>query len=90
MNFGVSAKAAVAVPGKAHAAWQAGRLAKVCNAARRRNAKLYKSRLPEGLPASAAAALPGGPWAPPKDGAGRFAATALAGNASHPKVHNTL
>jgi hypothetical protein len=74
MNFGVSAKAAVAVAGKA------------CNATWRRN-----SGLPDGLSASAAAAaLPGWPWAPPKDGAGRLAATALAGNASHPKVHNTL
>jgi hypothetical protein len=32
MDFGVSAKAAAAVPGKAHAAGQAGRLAKACNA----------------------------------------------------------
>ncbi|WP_238394745.1 hypothetical protein, partial [Pseudoxanthomonas wuyuanensis] len=84
MAFGVSAKAAVAVTGKAHAAGQAGGLAKACNAAWRRD-----SGLPEGLRASAAAAaLPGLPWAPPKDGAGRLAATALARNASHPKGHN--
>ncbi|WP_368563350.1 hypothetical protein [Pseudoxanthomonas sp. UTMC 1351] len=74
MNFWLSAKATVAVPREAS------------NAACRRN-----SGLPEGLSASAAAAaLPGLPWTPPKDGAGRLAATALAGNASHPKVHNTL
>jgi hypothetical protein len=86
MDFGVSAKAAVAVAGKAHAAGQAGGLAKACNTAWRRN-----RGLPDGLSTSAAAAaLPGWPWAPPKDGAGRLAATALAGNASHPKVHNTL
>jgi hypothetical protein len=85
MDFGVSAKAAVAVAGKAHAAGQAGGLAKACNTAWRRN-----RGLPDGLSTSAAAALPGWPWAPPKDGAGRLAATALVDNASHPKVHNTL
>ena len=86
MHFGVSAKAVsigfgVAVAGKA------------CNA------KPYKSRLPNepapylirGLSTSAAAAaLHGWPRAPPKDGAVRLAATVLAGNAFHPKVHNTL
>ena len=79
MDFGMSAKAAFAELGVAVSG-------KACNAAWRRN-----SGLPNGLSASAAAAaLPGWPWAPPKDGAGRLAATALAGNASHPKVHNTL
>lgn len=37
MAFEASAKAAVVVPGKAHAAGQAGGLAKVCNAAWRRD-----------------------------------------------------
>ncbi len=99
MDFGVSAKAAfigfgVAVPGKARAAGQAGRLAKARNTAWRRNSGLPGEPAPyliRGLSTSAAAAaLPGWPWAPPKDGAGRLAATALVGNASHPKVHNTL
>jgi hypothetical protein len=86
MDVGVNAKATVAVPGKAHAAGQAGGLVKACNAAWR-----CDSGLPEGLPASvAAAALSGLPWTPAKDGAGRLAAAALVGNASHPNVHDTL
>lgn len=50
MNFAVSAKAAVAVPGL-------------------------------GIPLI---------WTPHKESTGRLAATALVGNASHPKVHDTL
>jgi hypothetical protein len=86
MGFGVSAKVAIAVSGKAHAAGQAGGLAKASNAAWRRD-----SHLPEGWPACAAAAvLSGLPWTPPKVGAGRLAATTQASHASHPKVHNSL
>ena len=86
MAFGMSAKAAVAVPGKARAAGQAGCLAKACNAAWRRN-----SGLPEGLLACVAAAASSGlPWTPPKVSAERLAATTQASNASHPKGHNTL
>ena len=84
MNFGVSAKATVAVAGKA------------CNEAWRRDSGLPEEPAPYlpilgGLPIrAAAAALPGWPSAPPKDGAGRLAAATRMGNASHPKVHNTL
>ncbi|HSX65284.1 MAG TPA: hypothetical protein VLF15_11190, partial [Pseudoxanthomonas sp.] len=94
MDVGVNAKATVAVPGKAHAAGQAGGLAKACNAAWRCDSGLPEEPAPyliRGLPASAAAAaLSGLPWTPAKDGAGRLAAAALVGNASHPNVHNTL
>jgi hypothetical protein len=92
MDLGVSAKVAVAVPAKAHAAGQAGRLAKACNTAWRRPSGLPGEPAPyviRGASASAAGALPGLPGTAPKDDTARLAATALADNASHPKVHNT-
>lgn len=86
MDVRMSAKATVAAPGEMDGAGHAGRLTSACDAAWCRNRDL-----PEGLSASpAAAALPGLPWTPPKVGAGRVAATALANNTSHPNVHNTL